>query len=158
MAKSKVVKVVKVVEASHDSVPWIEWCKSHIGEHEVSGKSANPFIIDLFKYTSFHSDSDETPWCAALVNAALQKLGFEATKSAAASSFEQYGASCALTYGCIVVLKRDDGGRHVAFFVGFDEHENMLLLGGNQANSLKVSAFKRESYLTSRWPSIQSIE
>jgi uncharacterized protein (TIGR02594 family) len=148
----------KIIDAPVNETPWIDWCKSHIGEHEISGKSANPFIVDLFKYTTFKSDSDETPWCAALVNAALQKLGFVGTESAAAKSFLSYGHSCALIFGCIVVVKRADGGHHVAFFVGFDENENMKLLGGNQRDSLSIASFKRESYVDSRWPQLVELE
>ena len=53
--------------------------------------------------------------------------------------------------GCIVVFERDGGG-HVGFVVGQDANNNLMVLGGNQGDAVKVSPFNLTRVIDYRWP------
>lgn len=55
-------------------------------------------------------------------------------------------------YGCIVIFEREGGG-HVGFVVGRDQHDNLMVLGGNQGDMVCIRPFKRERASGYRWPS-----
>jgi hypothetical protein len=51
----------------------------------------------------------------------------------------------------VVVFERKGGG-HVGFLVGTDERGRLMVLGGNQGNSVNVAPFDRSRVLGYRWP------
>lgn len=135
--------------------PWMQTLWADIGTHEVPGKRHNPRIVAYFRDAGFPSiRDDETAWCAAAVNASLERAGIPGSKSLAARSFEKWGAACEPKAGCIVVLWR--GSR-----TGWQGHVGLLvrktsthvhLLGGNQGDALNVQAFPVSRVLAYRWP------
>ncbi len=142
---------------SNSETPWMDWVIRNKGQKEISGTRANPFIVDLFRYTSLSghklATSDETAWCAALVCAALEKNGYDSPRSASAASFDLYGTESELKYGAILTLKRHGGsGRHVTFYAGTDFQGRLKCIGGNQSDSLKESVFGRDGLVAVRWP------
>lgn len=138
--------------------PWMDWMRSRIGEKEIPGIAKNnPFIVWLFKFTSYKTNKDETPWCAATVNAALSECGYKGSGSAAAKSFEHVGTDCALKHGAIVVIRhKSNNGKHVAFFDRYDADDSNVfyLLGGNQRDSLGSHPFyfNKEEIVAVKWP------
>lgn len=54
--------------------------------------------------------------------------------------------------GCVVVFERTGGG-HVGFVVGKDAAGNLMVLGGNQGDAVKISPFDPVRVLGYRWPS-----
>ncbi len=147
------IKVPIPTPISNSAHPHMDWLTKNLGQKEISGHQANPFIVDLFRYTSLKNTkwalSDETAWCAALVNAALIKNGFYGTNSALADSFNRYkynliylvGKEGKLTdaeYGDIVTL----GTHHVTFWKGKGSSSSKFVgRGGNQSNTLKDSVY-----------------
>jgi uncharacterized protein (TIGR02594 family) len=122
---------------------------SQIGVKEFKNGS-NPVIEEYYNYARVdNADSphrDEVPWCAAFVCWALEKCGRGSTNSLMARSFEKWGISVEDNPlpGDIVVFyrgERSKGFGHVGFFVGFDKHGQILVLGGNQNDSVNVTAF-----------------
>lgn len=96
---------------------------------------------------------DETAWCAAFMNWCLLKAGVQGTNSLAARSFLNYGITAELpVLGDIVVLWRINKTSpygHVGIFIR--EKDNMIyILGGNQANSVNITAFPKEQLLSYR--------
>ncbi len=137
---------------SKGETPWMDWMLRNVGQHEVAGPRANPFIVDLFSYTTLHDTpyafTDETPWCAACVCAALEKNGYKSPRSAAVSGFNNYGVIMGgPKYGAILNL-----GYHVTFFSGLFEDKYYKCLGGNQADSIKESVFKISDVKSIHWP------
>lgn len=132
--------------------PWLEYLQAHIGEKEIVGSDSNPFIVALFKHTTYEADSDETPWCAAAACAALEESGYLSPHNAAAKSFETYGEVCELKVGAVVVMRRKDGGRHVTFCNSIMDETRFVGLGGNQADRIKNSVFLKENIVAIRWP------
>jgi peptidoglycan L-alanyl-D-glutamate endopeptidase CwlK len=140
--------------------PWMRVAHALEGEAEITGKAANPRIVEMFKVAGLPDDpafrSDETAWCAAFANACLRCGGYQGTKSALANSFAEFGADLGRTPqpGCVVLFKPMSEGAsgHVAFYVG-DDGESIRVLGGNQHNKVQVSTFPKSKWRAYRWPS-----
>lgn len=95
-------------------------------------------------------DPATTAWCAAFVNATLNQAGLEGTNSLAARSFESWGQPTETPRpGDLAVFKRgdEDWMGHVGFFHGFDDSGNVLVLGGNQSNSVSIAPYSRNALL-----------
>jgi len=139
-------------------LPWIAAARSKIGEREIKGTKHNPFIVGIWSAVGagWFKD-DETPWCAGFVAWSLKQAGkpiLGPSKVAGAKNWAEYGVKInAPAYGCIAVKTRDGGG-HVGFVVGKDQHGNLMVLGGNQGDMVKISPFKKSDFFAFRWPSI----
>lgn len=133
---------------------WIEWMKSHIGELEHTGWPATPFDKEVFLHTTYGplADGIMQPGCAATACAALEESGLASPHNAAAESFAEFGSSCALVPGAIVVFKWPGGGHHVTFCERVIDIDRVACLGGNQQSMIKVSIFSRKFILAVRWP------
>lgn len=135
--------------------PWMDFAKSKIGEKELPGtQENNPWIVSLFKWTSYFTKQDETPWCAAFVNWCLGECGYKRTNSAAAKSFDNYGNKCELQFGAVVTIKHHTtGGRHVTLCWSPEGSAPYFKgLGGNQSNSVRVSNYMKDEIVSIRWP------
>lgn len=137
---------------------WMQQAWGLVGQREAAGAAANPEIVALFREAG-HGDvvSDETAWCAAFVSACLARAGLPHPQGYAAlraAGFESYGQGLGegdLRPGAIVVIEARGGGRHVGFCAGSDAR-NVMLLGGNQADAVNVTPFRREAIVAVRWP------
>lgn len=110
---------------------------------EYDGRDANPRIMEYLATTTIKATDDATPWCSAMMNWAVIQLGMTGTDSAASASWEKWGEGLKKpSDGCIIGFVRQDGSGHVGIFVGEDEY-NYKILGGNQANSVKISNFAK---------------
>lgn len=96
-------------------------------------------------------DPVEVPWCAAFINAILEREGYLGTNDNRARSFKTYGVKVSTPeVGDIVVFRS-----HVGIFVEYKQINDTLyigVLGGNQSNSVKVSYFPVKSILAIRRP------
>lgn len=135
-----------------DESPWLTRAKTFIGMREISGSQDNPEIVKCFNYVTYHAQDDETPWCAAFACRMLEESGYKSTKSAAAVSFADYGESCELKPGAIVVFKWASGDHHVTFCHHVVDADYVACLGGNQDNQCKISIYARKYIMAVRWP------
>lgn len=129
--------------------------KAEIGVHETPGCSANSRIIEYDATTTLKAQSDEVPWCSAFVNWVCQQAGLKGTQSAAARSWLNWGDEArSIVPGCIAVLKRGDNSAlgHVGF-VSDKTSLSILLLGGNQDNSVCEKVFLKTHVISYRVPS-----
>lgn len=129
---------------------WIATAESQIGvsEYKEKGKH-NPAIIGYHATTGKFKD-DETPWCASFVN---WVMGSKGNGSASALSFKNWGKKVAKpAYGAVGVIDWGGGKGHVGFVVG-KQNGKILLLGGNQGDSVKVSSFAESLFVAFRMPS-----
>jgi len=133
---------------------WIDEAKKHIGLREVVGTGNNPAIVQFWKDIKRGGIKDDaTPWCAAFVGAMLERVGIRSSRFESAKSYLAWGVLLtAPVPGCIVVFTREGGG-HVGFIVGQDLQGNLLVLGGNQGDSVNVKAFPLARVSGYRWPS-----
>jgi uncharacterized protein (TIGR02594 family) len=99
-----------------------------------------------------------TPWCAAFVNAILNRNGYQTTGSNTASSFSSYGIKVRVASRGDIVLIRSrvsSSGRHVGIFYEYkviNGVKHIGVLGGNQNNMVKVTYYPVRSVITIRRP------
>jgi uncharacterized protein (TIGR02594 family) len=153
------VSPVKLEPKPEDISPWLTWLIKNQGQKEITGPKHNPWIVDLFKHTSYKTNKDETPWCAACINAALENTGYKGTGSAAAKSFDNFGSHSQLKPGAIITLRHANGGRHVTCLHHIIDRNHIACIGGNQNNQLKISIYNiagnasgHDALVGCRWP------
>jgi len=94
---------------------------------------------------------DSKAWCGAFVDHVLENLGvarlvdtgdkYDKLRAAQYLGYgEDVGGLDNAQAGDLVVIRNPDGW-HVSFYVGKNEKGEVLALGGNQGNSVKVSAY-----------------
>lgn len=126
---------------------WISTAEAETGTSELKGSKHNSRIIEYHATTGKFKD-DETPWCASFVNWVLKNSGQSGTGSASALSFKNYGKKLKKpAYGSIGVISWGGGKGHVGFVVG-KQNGKILLLGGNQGDSVKVSSFAESNFVS----------
>lgn len=144
---------------------WLVRARTYLGAAEIKGPHHNPKIIELLDRADGADDGkplqgirdDETPWCATYVSGVLEEVGIKSARSAWARSYLKWGIAIdGPAIGAIAVLERGPTSGHVAFVVGRDSKGNVMLLGGNQGDMVKVSAFPMSRVLGFRWPAGQS--
>lgn len=127
-----------------------------IGTTEIAGSAANNPLIQwwISLCGAAPTTPDETAWCSAFTNGICWALRLPRSKSLAARSWLTVGQAIALDQAevgfDVVVLKRGEGNQptaevldapgHVGFYAG-REGASVLILGGNQNNSVSVMKF-----------------
>lgn len=144
--------LIPIVTQPSGETPWLDFLEAHIGEHEIQGSSANPFIVALFKHTSYDTTSDETAWCAATICTALEVNNYKSPHSAAAMSFATYGTACELKPGAILVFKWSGGDHHVTCLDHVINSSLIACIGGNQSNELRITNYDPKYLIAIRWP------
>ena len=135
--------------------PWFRIAMEELlqGVAEIKGPVHNPRIVEYHRGTTLKAKTDEVPWCSSFVNWCMQRSGTERTDRADARSWLSWGEAIKKPrVGCIVVFKRGllPWQGHVGFFVGFCGGK-VLCLGGNQKNSVNISAYPKNKVLGYRW-------
>lgn len=128
-----------------------------VGMKEAPGTADQPFIRWCHSLCSLGEMPDSVPWCSSWVNAIAWMLSRPRSKSAAARSWLEVGASVddddAYAGSDVVILSR--GGSptagHVGFFAGWDLGESgqrrVRILGGNQNDAVSIESFDADSIL-----------
>lgn len=117
------------------------------GVKEIVGAKGNPQVLRYFM-VSGHSwvKNDELAWCSAFVNWCAREEFYESTGKLNARSWLDVGFEVRTPeIGDLVILWRKNKTGpygHVGFFV--NELDGYLyILGGNQANMVKISAYRK---------------
>lgn len=137
---------------------WYQFATAELGQQEIPGPKHNPRIVAYHQATGLKAQDDETAWCGAFVAWCLRRAGISYNKepSASARSWLSWGRAIKTpTIGCVVVFwrgKRDGWQGHVGFYAGRDSQDRILVLGGNQGNSVSVRPYSAEQLLGYRWP------
>ena len=143
---------------------WIAKARSYIGVKEIPVRAShNKTLLDMLnKMGSYSTESkawwqdDETPWCGLFTGFVLGESGRYVVKDwfrASAWNSPNMSKLDKPAYGCVVTFTRQGGG-HVGFVIGEDARGNLLVLGGNQSDMVKVSAFPKSRATGYYWPSI----
>lgn len=129
---------------------------AHLGQKEK--KPGDNGDIQLMFALAGHPQikTDETAWCAAFVGASLERVGIASTKSLLARSYLQWGTKQdGPKIGSIAIFPRgnSDWQGHVGFVADIDiAKRRVLILGGNQSNSVSLQWFNADAALDYRWP------
>lgn len=126
-------------------------------QQEVKGTQDNPRIIQYFNDLGFDGAKlkDETSWCSAYVNWVCLQAGLPRSNKLTARSWLKVGHKVEKDQqeiGDIVVFWRESPQSwkgHVAFYIREDKNW-IYCLGGNQSNTVKVSAYPKSRLLEYR--------
>lgn len=134
---------------------WVAEARKHIGLKEVKGAKHSAVIQSWLKELKAWWTDDEVPWCGTFVSHCLVTCKLPIPKNwMRAKDFLTTGVALqAPAYGCIVVFEREGGG-HVGFVVGKDSKGRLMVLGGNQGDMVRISAFDMARVQGYRWPSV----
>jgi uncharacterized protein (TIGR02594 family) len=133
-----------------------------VGMAELAGDKHNGFISWAHSLCGLDpSTPDEVPWCSSFVNALAWMLRLPRSKSSAARSWLNVGRPIEIDLAVpgfdVVILKRGTGPQpgpeitsgapgHVGLFAGIDQSV-VLVLGGNQSNSVNIARYPINSML-----------
>ena len=152
---SDLMTSLRMAVADEARAPWLRVARAELGVRNFPVGSSNPRIIEFHAGTSIHGYDDKANWCSSFVHWTLARAGIAGTASALARSWLDWGhALDAPRPGCIVVLWRDDPQSwkgHVGYFVRF-EGDDVVLLGGNQLESVREHRYAQAQVLAYRWP------
>lgn len=134
-------------------LPWVELARKHIGLREIVGPKHNPTILYWLAQLKAWWNDDETPWCGVFVAAMLKQANRYVVKHwYRALDWNNGGKRLdRAAYGCIVTFTRSGGG-HVGFVVGKDKQGRLMVLGGNQSNSVSIAPFDVSRVSAYIWP------
>lgn len=127
-------------------IPWMVTALKEVGQAEVSGKKANPRILEYFKASKFWGTDDSggrNAWCASFVAWVMKQNGYVAVENAfRAKAWSSFGKKIKdPVYGAIGVKSRRGGG-HVAFVVGQSlDGKYLFMLGGNQGDMVQIKKY-----------------
>lgn len=148
-------QAVPVTVERSDEPSWLKIARGEVGVKEVSGDAAHPRIVEYALSTHLDrvlAKSDETPWCSSFTNWCIEHAGYRGTKSAWARSWLSWGEVLKQPKrGCVVVFSRGAGSGHVGFFLK-EVGDSVLVLGGNQNNSVCEALYPKDRLLGYRWP------
>lgn len=135
---------------------FLELAEREIGVHQSHQPSrSEKRILEYDSYTTLKATSDKNPWCSSFVCFITEKAGLKSTRSAAARSWCDWGKEAPEPYpaGSIVILKRGNNPEqgHVAFLKEWKK-DLVLLLGGNQKESVCMLWFKASNVISVRVP------
>ena len=152
------------VEISQKSSPdqikpsWYSIAENELdkGVVEIAGEQHNPDILKYFSETGYKNiKDDETGWNSAFINWCFSQVEIEGAGKLNSRSWLDWGTLIeSPKIGCVVVFwreKKDSWSGHAGFYAG-DDGDKILLLGGNQKNSVSILSVSKERILGYRWP------
>ncbi|MEM0908566.1 MAG: TIGR02594 family protein [Pseudomonadota bacterium] len=129
---------------------WMGVARGYLGLKEIVGARHNPQILSWWSDINAGFTDDETPWCGAFVGGVLAEAGLEVLSrgGARARAWEAWGKGLSgPAVGCVVTFfrkGRSSGSGHVGFVAGKSSSGRLLVLGGNQNNSVNISSYALE--------------
>jgi uncharacterized protein (TIGR02594 family) len=140
--------------------PWYEIALQELAASVAErGSGDHPRILEYLATCADLEEGewerDSTPWCSAFVNWCLIQSGIRGTDSGWARSWAQWGEAIdAPRPGAVAVWARGRTSAeapvvtgHVAFVVE-DRGDSLLVLGGNQCDSVCIKVYPKRGYLT----------
>lgn len=122
------------------------------GMKEMAGAQSNPDILAFFKELGYDwvTDDSSTAWCSAALSYYAKKCGYEYNKTLAARDWLKMPIMVLKPQlGDIVVFWRESPQSwkgHVGLYIT-QNASVVYCLGGNQNNTLSISAYPREQVL-----------
>lgn len=148
------------VSSDQKAIPkWLAIAFSEVGQAELPGDQHNQRIVDYLRSTGLADSQggDEIPWNAAFANWAMTQSGTKgpSTGSATARAWLNWGNKIDIPrLGAIAVFQRENsphGGGSVCFFVA-ETPDQVLCVGGNFLNSVRLMALSKRNLVGYRWP------
>ena len=139
---------------------WLHHAIGYIGVEEIPGAANNPTIMDWAMVLKVNYSGDEIEWCGLFVAAMLRKASPEIALPDNVLGARKYLGTgreidpSSAKIGDLVVLWRvskSDWRGHVGFYMGMSGG-SVLMLAGNQGNSVSITRHDRTRLLGIRRP------
>src|SRR5262245_17629115 len=137
-----------------------EVAQRFIGTKEAPGTTSNPTVLGMLRLDGDWPEDDAVPWCSAFANYIAWLLRLPRSKSLQARSWLSVGEVISLDKAepgfDVVIFKRGPGRQpgpdvldapgHVGFYAGV-EGAQVLVLGGNQSDSVSIGRYPKADLL-----------
>lgn len=142
-----------------DEPVWLVLARQDIGLREVKGAQTAPKIARWLQQLGAWWRDDETPWCGTAVAAWMKACDIDPPKAwYRAKAWAEWGSKIANPVpGCVVVFEREGGG-HVGLVVGQATDGRLMVLGGNQGDTVSIVPFERSRVIAYRWPAGRKLD
>jgi uncharacterized protein (TIGR02594 family) len=139
------------------AAPWLAVAVHEIGIKECCGPQENhpriqAYLATVNDLSDMQKSQDETAWCSCFINWCVEKSQLNGTDSAWAKSWGNWRQTVApdsIKVGDLAVFDRSSPGKsggHVCIFIAENKAANqVLVLGGNQSNSVRYSWYPRDA-------------
>ena len=131
-----------------------------MGIEETGGTASNPHVLAMLRLDAEWPEGDHVPWCSAFMNYIAWLLRLPRSKSLRARSGLLVGRPVGLDEAQagfdVVILQRGEGDQpgpdvidapgHVGLYAG-TEGDKVLLLGGNQGDTVSVARYDADRVL-----------
>lgn len=135
------------IGVTEDSKGW----DARVKEYQYSTDAGREFFTD--------DGGGENAWCACFVNWSMEKTGqtgLAGYDGVRAKSWKDWGESSSKPYfGAVGVMKSGGTFHHVGFVVGTagdKKNPKVVMLGGNQGDTVNISVFDQSKFLEYRLP------
>jgi uncharacterized protein (TIGR02594 family) len=137
--------------------PWLAIAVHEIGIKEYGGSDQNhpriqAYLATVNDLSDIKKSQDETAWCACFMNWCVEKSQLHGTDSAWAKSWGNWCngvAAAKIQAGDIAVFDRSSPGKsggHVGIYITENNAASeVLVLGGNQSNSVRYSWYHKDA-------------
>lgn len=135
--------------SSKPELDWMKEAKRHIGMHEIKH---NFVLKDWIKELNVTWLGTNPAWCGIYIAHCFNFVGMKYPKEFY-RALEWKNAGTKLNkpcYGCLAIKYRKGGG-HVAFVVGKLNDGRLVVLGGNQSDSVCYAIYKESDFDEFRW-------
>jgi len=140
---------IEVGELRSNATSYMDVAMGYYGLNETDNSNA---IYNLFQRPLGLNNTD--PWCSAYANRVFSDVGIQGTGYGMARSWLNWGTPGGNTaqYGQLAIFSRGTNPMHghVGFVIG-SQGNNLLILGGNQSNSVRISLYPISRLLSLRW-------
>jgi uncharacterized protein (TIGR02594 family) len=135
--------------------PWLTAARSSEGVVETLGPNDSKWIRRMWASLS-GSWLLGQPWCGGAMAYWMQQALVSYPRAYyRAKAWLAWGVPISYpAVGAVVVFERSGGG-HVGLIVGLDKIGRLMVLGANQGDAVRVSAFSTDRVLGYRWPAEQ---
>ena len=156
------VVAVEEKEEEKSDMPWMDIAKTQLGQTQIAGDQHNLRILQYHATTTLNAvdaKKDETFWCASFVSWCMEQAGINGARSASSGAWGAWKGGDKLTepaLGSIMWLdgsnmvidgeEKNTGYGHVGFVVGKTSDGKIVLLGGNQSDMVRYSAYNPKNH------------
>lgn len=136
--------------AQNAAAPWMTIAAKEVGITETTNRAR---VLEYHSTTrqNLRWVDDRGPWCSSFTNWVMEQSGIQGTDSASSQSWLGWGEKVdGPAYGAIAISSAGGGRGHVGFIAGRNGEGKLIMLGGNQSNSVRYS--QNTSVLQYRFP------
>lgn len=136
--------------------PWMVEAQRRMGLHE---RRDNRLLSAFMKFGRYLGDPARLPWCGDFIETCIVKTlpgAVVPNNPFWAQAWKTFGIDAGRPrVGSIGVIRWNAKSGHAGFVAGFDaSRRRVLMLGGNQSDSVNLTWFPLDRFIAFRWPKV----